>query len=88
MLKNRMFSVHDVKCNTFLSPFIAPTNGSAIRSFSDIVNQPESVIHKHPEDYNLYFVGEFEQDSGALLPLTAPVFLESALNLLPSNGQG
>lgn len=71
-MKNLAFSVFDEKVHVFNTPFFCQTMGQAARSFSDIVNDAQSTINRHPEDYSLYLVGCFEDVSAVLEPLTPP----------------
>lgn len=64
----RVFSVYDMKSEAYMPPFFAPTSASAIRSFSDAVHKDGSVFNKHPEDFVLYEIGTFSEQSGELMP--------------------
>ncbi len=61
------FSIYDVKVEAYGPPFYARTFGEAERFFRDILADPNSVQGKHPEDYQLFRVGEFDQGTGQLL---------------------
>lgn len=61
-----VIAVRDRQLNSFMRPFVAQTIGQAIRSFRDEVNRTESELNKHPEDYELYILGTFDDDNGAL----------------------
>lgn len=60
--------------------FPAQTHGSAERSFQDSVNNPESQHHKYPEDFCLYHITEFD-DETAEFKLSAPLQLVEATQL-------
>jgi len=40
------------------------STGQAIRSFTDEINNRESALNKHAEDYDLYLLGEWDSDTG------------------------
>ena len=61
-------SVKDRAIDAYGRPFIVPTTGAAIRSFTDEVNRKESEMHGHPEDYDLYEMGSFCDNVGNFLP--------------------
>lgn len=63
----KIFSIYDAAVETYLNPFFAKTMGSAIRSFSDGVNDETTMFNKHANDYTLYQIGEFDEDSGAVV---------------------
>lgn len=71
-MEMQIFSVYDSKAQAFQKPFFAPTVEFAIRSFRAAVNAPgDDGLTLFPEDFTLYHVGEFDQLSGALLPMDA-----------------
>ena len=73
----RVFSIRDVKAGIYNPPFFQNNNALASRAFGDLATDPQAMISKHPEDYQLFFIGEFFPDSGVLVA-TAPVFLPNA----------
>lgn len=66
-----MYAVRDSAMDAFHAPFFAPSNGVAMRSFRDEVVRKDgsSMMQAHPEDFELYIVGHYEEDTGVLLPL-------------------
>lgn len=59
-----MIAVKDRAANTFARPFCVRSTAEAIRSFSDEVNKADSPLNAHPEDYDLYKIGTFDEDTG------------------------
>lgn len=79
-MKMRLYSIFDSKLASFDRPFVMLTDAAAIRSFRDAVNDrsnPNNQWAKHPEDFSLFFVGEFEDDLGKLQGYT-PLSLVTA----------
>jgi hypothetical protein len=74
-VKLLVFSVFDSKAEVYGTPVFFPTKGLATRAFDDQVNNPESQISKHPGDYTLFCIGEFDMDTGQLVPLGSPASL-------------
>lgn len=64
----RLFCIRDSQAEAFMRPFCALTDGAAIRTFSDMVNadNKESLITAHPEDFTLFSLGSFDEQSGAM----------------------
>lgn len=62
----KIFSVFDTKMALFDNPFLDIREESAIRRFSDSVNnnEPNNNWYKHPEDYSLYMLGTFNNETG------------------------
>ncbi len=62
-----MFTVRDGAAEAFMRPFFAQSTGAAIRSFSDMVNADgEDVVSQHPEDFTLFSLGTFQEETGAM----------------------
>lgn len=59
-------AVKDLAVGAFMRPFFVQSRGVANRSFADEVNNAESPMNKHPEDYELYELGSFDEESGRL----------------------
>ena len=79
-------SVLDVKAAAYATPFFVPNESMAIRSFGDAVCDSNSFLAKHPEDYQLYKVGEFDDNAGALVPCSKPEFLSKAVDFVKKGG--
>lgn len=80
MQKILIFSVFDKKAVAYLAPFYFPQKGQAIRAFEDSINDPQSTFNKHPEDYALFELGQFDDTSGVITSKN-PIHVEEALNL-------
>lgn len=61
-MKKVMCTVYDVKAKVHgkLLPFT--TTAEAIRAFGDAVRNPDTAINKHPEDFTLYHVGNYDEE--------------------------
>lgn len=60
----KVFAVYDKKVEAYLTPFIMKTKGEAIRSWVDVVNDKNTQFNKHPEDFSLCLLAEFDEVSG------------------------
>jgi hypothetical protein len=78
-----LFAVYDAQVKTFMRPFYGRTVGEAERTFGDAVRNPESDWAKHPQDYSLFKLGEFDDESGLLVSEVAPVQCCLALQFAP-----
>ncbi len=74
------FSVFDEKAGAFGHPFFVSAVGVATRMFSDWVNRADTSINRHPEDYRLFQVGEFEDGKGSLEGSNPAVFVGHGLD--------
>lgn len=75
-MKLLAFAVYDEKAEAYTVPFFQATVGLAIRSFIDACKNEESPFSKHPTDYKLYKIGEFD-DSLGMLSGDVPVLVSS-----------
>lgn len=69
-MMHKMYAVFDSKAAFFSKPFYDTSEGSAIRNFSDGVNDsstPNNMWNKHSEDYSLFQIGEYEDTTGELI---------------------
>lgn len=80
----KVFSIFDEKASVFSQPFFSTHNGTALRSFSDLVGEPGNNVSKHPADFKLYLLGEFDDNSGVLLSKPQPEFLANATDFVKS----
>ncbi len=67
---SQIFATYDRAGESFLLPFAAPHTGVAVRGFSDaILNSPTpSDISNHPDDFDLYLLGQFDSSTGVIIP--------------------
>lgn len=61
-----IYSVYDSKSETYTRPFYADNDGVAQRFAYDVYVNTDSVMSHHPEDFNLYWLGEFDDCTGIL----------------------
>jgi hypothetical protein len=59
-------TVKDRAADAFGRPMFVPSAGVAIRSFSDEINRnnADNQLFNHPDDFDLYELGEFDDNSG------------------------
>lgn len=69
----RLYSVFDRSVQAFGAPFAQPNDAVLKRSFSEVaaseMEKPmpqRSEYFRHPDDYDVFFVGTFDSETGAL----------------------
>lgn len=67
-MKLKAFSIYDRKAMIYNTPYFSNTDATAVRSFTDLVNDRQSAIFNHPGDYVLYLVGDYDDQTGQLVP--------------------
>lgn len=78
----KIFCIFDSKADAFLAPIFAVTEGIARRMFYDVVNDPSSAFNKHPGDYTLFEIGDFDERKGFISGLESYTNLGNALTYL------
>lgn len=79
-MKYPMYAIRDQKVS-FFPPQPATTEQEAVRNFSMMCNQPSGVIGFAPKDFDLYKVGFFDSESGALESITPIEFIVNGSSL-------
>lgn len=81
---HKIFSIRDEKSKLFGTPFYKVTHGEAERDFKTIVNDEKTKINKYPEDFDLYYMGEYDDNTGKFDALETPQHMTKAVNCLKS----
>lgn len=63
----KVCAVRDRAVDSFMQPIFVRAVGQATRSFVDEVNKPDSPMFAHPEDYDLYMIGDYDDEKGVLI---------------------
>ena len=86
---SKVFSVYDKQVEAFTMPFVAPAAGHAIRDFTEAVNakseRHQTNLSRYPKVHVLYYIGEFNDATGELIPLKVPQALCSGIDVLEKN---
>ena len=77
----QVFSIHDSKAAAYLAPFFQPTSALAVRMFTDAANDPESNICRHPEDFTLFHMGSYDNETNTFDLLDATTAMMKALQV-------
>lgn len=86
-MKQYIFSVYDSKAEMFNQPMFFKAKPEALRAFQDEANRLDSAIFKHPGDYSLFLIGEFDVETGLITPLTPPQSLGLGLEFQIKTGE-
>jgi len=67
----KICSIRDRAADSFSIPMFFAQTGAAIRAFGDEVKRPaeNNNLNKHPEDFDLYLIGEFDDQTGEFSPM-------------------
>lgn len=80
-----VFSIYDIASEFFMNPVQKRTRGEAIREFIDVVNDKKNErnqIASHPEHFNLFELGKFDDATGIYECLDAPLLVGNGIDFL------
>ncbi|QCQ84670.1 nonstructural protein [Blackfly microvirus SF02] len=75
---NKIYSVFDKKSGLFSTLSLFVNHAAAMRSFQDAISTEGSVFCTHPEDFDLYCLGEFVEENGFIHAIDPREFVVSA----------
>ena len=83
-----IYSVRDRAIDTYGRPVFFAAVGAAVRAFQDEVNRanPDNTMHTHPEDYDLYEIGTFDDQTGIITPHQQPRQVAIGKQMTKSSG--
>lgn len=84
-MKQKVFAIRDSKAEVYLQPFFRKTHGEAERDFRQLVKDEKSLVSKYPEDYDLYFIGSYDDELGAIEKLETPQHVIKAIAIAVQN---
>lgn len=88
-MKVLVMAVRDKRTEFFLTPtMFVRAKGEGIRWFMDVMSNPEHSFSKHPGDFDLYVLAEFDDNSGVFTcDASLPMQVISGLELKASATQ-
>jgi len=81
---HQIFTIRDNKAEFFHPPFFQRTYGEAERNFRQLAHDGKSTISQNPEDFDLYHVGEYDDQTGKIDPIP-PKHIIKAVNTIGKN---
>ena len=65
-MQKSIVALRDTAARVFGTPFVVQATAQAVRSLRDEVNATDSTsdVRKHPDDFELYELASFDEDSG------------------------
>lgn len=77
----KIFAIRDSKGSVYNQPWFSRSHGEAERNFQNLVTDQNSMIHKFPEDFDLYHLGEYDDQTGFIKSLDTPQHLTKAVTI-------
>lgn len=63
----QIVTIKDRAIDAYLRPFCVTAIGQATRIFTDEINNPQGDMFKHPMDYDLYHLGQWDDNTATFL---------------------
>ncbi len=63
-MKLKVYTLFDSKVEIYMKPFYLKNKGEALRAFTDIANDKDTNVGKYPEDFTLFEIGEYDEETG------------------------
>lgn len=76
-----LYAIKDAK-STYMPCTVDVNDATAIRNFENAVRQVNSILASHPNDFALFKVGEYDNESGVISPVFPPMQLCDAAQCL------
>jgi len=77
-MKTSIYTIYDTVAKIYNKPFYLPNadgnHALALRTASDLANDPSSECFKNPTDYSMWYIGEFD-DQDATIDTISPAEL-------------
>jgi len=69
----KILVVRDIKADAYAVPMFVASIGGCIRGFADEINKTDdNPLARHPEDYELYELGEYDETTATFTFLPKP----------------
>jgi len=78
----KVYAIRDSKGEFYTAPFYKNTHGEAERDFTTLCNDEKSNPGQYPEDYDLYYLGNFDNNTGKIAGLDSPQHIVKGVNVL------
>lgn len=82
MLTNA-YTLYDAKALVYSPPFYCSAHGQAVRMCMELASDPSTTVGRHPADFTLYCIGQFNDALGCLLPAEVREHISDILPLVP-----
>lgn len=69
----KVFSIYDKKSKLYNQPFMDVAIGPAERNFRMLVNDGKSIPGQFPDDFELYYIADYQEETGSYKSLEEKV---------------
>ncbi len=88
-MKMVIVSIKDTAADAFGRPAYVASEGVAVRQFQDEVNRAseDNQLYKHPDDFHMFYLGLFDDATGAFELLESPKLIARAKDVMIREGE-
>lgn len=87
----QLFAIYDRKASIYMAPFVARSTIDATRQIVASFRDPQmrdTPVGQHPEDFDLFHVGSFDDETGRITPWINPALVAPVVSLAPKAQEG
>lgn len=81
----QVLGVYDKKAKCYAQPFFQGNLDLGVRALAAAVNSEGTALYHHPEDFALFHLGTYNDETGAFNTPVQPVHVAEAINLKKEN---
>lgn len=78
-----LYSVYDKATALYSNPFTCLRDAEATRAFQDLMQDPQAIQSRYPEDFALYRLGNFDDTDGNINTVTRELICQGTDLQLP-----
>lgn len=78
----KIYSIRDSKGEHFKPPFYKHTHGEAERDFTTLCRDEKSTVSQYPDDFDLYYLGIYDDQTGKIASLDTPQHIVKAIQVI------
>ncbi len=88
-MKMVIVSILDTAAGAYGRPAFVASEGVAVRQFQDEVNRAseDNQLYKHPDDFQLFYLGTFDDNIGGMDLLAQPKLIARAKDVMIRDGE-
>lgn len=72
----RLYSLFDRCHGQHGAPYQAPNDALAVRLFEEAAMDSASLFSKFPDDFTIFYVGDFDENTAQFQPANPPVYVQ------------
>lgn len=74
-MNQQIFSIYDKKMDKYHNPMFVESIVEVQRQLVSVIQDEKSLLAQFPTDYEIMNLGEFNQQTGEIIPLPKPLFM-------------